>query len=97
MLQLDIQHHIFIATDASKRSRHDSGHEVSWKPEKGKGKGKGKCDFSDKDMKTKDGEPKCINYNIEGCPDAKAGQRCVRGWHLCFERGCRESHSAMNH
>ena len=68
---------------------------------KGDGKGKGKNNIKMMEGKTKslpgNGEPICFNYNLRGCPNAAAGQRCPRGWHVCAEPGCQKNHPMSDH
>ena len=69
--------------------------------QKGQGKGKGK----DSNMRALDGkcktnaagEPICFNFNLRGCPNAAAGARCPRGWHVCAEPGCQKAHPLTSH
>ena len=72
----------------------------------GKGKGRGKKQgkpnkrphpMENKARETSSGEPLCFDFNLRGCPDAKAGQKCARGWHLCAEHGCQKPHSMSEH
>ena len=74
--------------------------------DKGKGKGGGKGtprsalppSLLGKASRTANGEPICYNYNLEhGCQDAKPGERCSRGWHLCMEQGCGKAHTLKMH
>ena len=78
-------------------------------PAKGKGKGKGgkskrgrgpniprgligKC------LHTKANERLCWAFNLpQGCQDAKPGNKCARGLHLCAEPNCEQPHSLQNH
>jgi len=74
---------------------------------KGKGQGKGrngKCkkkgpkEFIGKVTQHSNGDPICYNFNLpRGCPNAKPGLRCGRGWHVCAEPGCLEPHSMQKH
>lgn len=67
---------------------------------KAQGKGGSKGNFklmADKMKNLPNGEPICFNFNIRGCPDAAAGARCNRGWHLCAEPGCQQKHAMINH
>ena len=34
------------------------------------------------------GDNICYAFNINGCQDAKPGDKCPRGWHLCCKPGC---------
>ena len=69
---------------------------------KGQGKGKGKESFNfraldGKCKTTSAGEPICFNFNLRGCPNAAAGARCPRGWHVCAEPGCQKAHPMSSH
>lgn len=76
---------------------------------KGKGKGKGgktkrgrgpniPRGLIGKSLQTKSGERLCWSYNLpQGCQEAKPGDKCSRGRHLCAEPGCEQSHSLQNH
>ena len=72
---------------------------------KGKNKDKGKLAnggarigaMEGKARTTAAGEPLCFNFNIKGCPKAKPGERCDRGWHLCAEIGCQKPHPMREH
>ena len=77
---------------------------------KGKDRGKGKGGGKDtpksalppslfgKASRTANGEPICYNYNLEhGCKEAKPGERCSRGWHVCMEPGCGKAHTLKMH
>ena len=76
------------------------------KRHKGDGKGGGKGDgkgprngqlMAGKSTTTSSGEPICFNYNLRGCPNAAAGAKCHRGWHLCAEPGCQKAHPMSEH
>ena len=44
------------------------------------------------------GERLCWAFNMEGgCPEAKPGEACSRGLHLCCEPGCLKPHSLLDH
>ena len=46
----------------------------------------------------KSGQPICCDLNLtHGCQQAKPGQRCVTGLHICCERGCGKGHSLAEH
>ena len=66
-----------------------------------KGAGKGKSNFQLLEGKLKmtaANEPICFNFNLRGCPNAKPGERCPRGWHVCAEPGCGKAHAlTANH
>ncbi len=35
----------------------------------------------------------CFPFNLkDGCKDARPGEKCNRGWHLCPKRGCQLPH-----
>ena len=67
---------------------------------KGKGKGKPKggrtpTDIGDFSATTNDGRRICFGYNRSGgCPLAKSGAECSRGWHICAR--CHGVHGAPN-
>ena len=42
---------------------------------------------------TKDGEPICYSFNLDGCSLAEAGKKCTKGWHVCMKKGCGKPHS----
>jgi len=75
--------------------------------QKGKGKGKrGKRgrgpnvpkQLINKTLQTAEGERLCWPFNLEqGCRDAKPGDKCPRGLHLCSEPGCLKPHSMQSH
>ena len=71
-----------------------------WQPSKGSGKGQGKGKDKDTFLPVPfpqigknttvhsgehSGEPICFSFALGCCPDAKAGQRCPKGWHACPE------------
>ena len=73
---------------------------------KGKGKGKNKRGrgpniprgLIGKALQTKAGERLCWSFNLgQGCKEAKAGEKCPRGLHLCAEPGCEQAHSLQQH
>ena len=78
---------------------------------KGKGKGKTKTGptrkerrtvgpqaLQGKQLRTAGEEPLCFNFNLpHGCSNARSGQRCAKGWHLCAEPGCQACHSMQQH
>ena len=78
-------------------------------PSKGKGKGKnnkGKRGrgpniprgLIGKSLQTKSGDRLCWAFNLpQGCQEAKAGEKCPRGVHLCSEPNCEQPHSMQNH
>ena len=41
-----------------------------------------------------DGTPICFAFNLDGCNQAKPGQRCPRGMHVCTKIGCQGNHAA---
>jgi len=48
--------------------------------------------------RTAAGEPICYDYNLEhGCSQAKPGERCSKGWHVCMEPGCGKAHTLKMH
>ena len=50
-----------------------------------------------KNAKAPDGQPLCFDYNLGGCKEAKNGERCRVGMHLCAEPGCAKAHSSKEH
>ena len=75
----------------------------------GGGGGKGKGDIVSgrttlpqsligKTSRTASGDPICFDYNLEhGCSNAKPGERCPKGFHVCMEPGCGKSHTLKMH
>ncbi len=64
----------------------------------GKGKGNVPRELLGKTTVTSDGVPICFNYNLNGCSDARPGERCRRGLHVCAEPGCQSrSHGLRGH
>ena len=72
------------------------------------GRGKGKFDrnrnrpqaMEGKARSTANGDPICFAYNLQGCNQAKPGERCPRGWHLCADPRCQttpQPHSMSSH
>ena len=75
---------------------------------KGKGKGKGgkrgkgapvmPQELVGKDSRTAGGRPICFAYNTrQGCGNAKPGEACAKGLHVCCEPGCYEAHPVHQH
>ena len=64
---------------------------------KGKGKNKGAIQPPQGCVnRTADGKNICYAYNMSaGCPYAKTGKRCNRGYHLCGREGCHGKHSMI--
>ena len=65
---------------------------------KGKGKAKGAAIQPPPGCvnRTSDGKNICYAYNNSaGCPYAKSGKRCNRGYHLCGREGCHGKHSIL--
>lgn len=46
---------------------------------------------------TADNEPICFSFNLNGCHDARPGERCPKGWHVCTRPGCGAPHSQRSH
>ena len=44
-----------------------------------------------------DGTSRCFAFKLHGCKDAKAGQKCFEGWHVCMRLGCGKPHSQRDH
>lgn len=49
--------------------------------------------------RTADGKPICFGFNGKGCSSkkCKVGQRCARGMHVCWIKGCGGLHAAADH
>lgn len=90
-----------------KRSRSPPRNTAADQNQKGKGKGKrGKRgrgpnvpkQLINKTLQTPEGERLCWPFNLEqGCRDAKPGEKCPRGLHVCSEPGCLKPHSMQSH
>jgi hypothetical protein len=92
----------------SKKGNGKPGAKGSGKPRGGGGKG-GKDstigrgtslpqNLVGKASRTEAGEPICYDYNLEhGCSNAKPGERCSKGWHVCMEPGCGKAHTLKMH
>lgn len=43
--------------------------------------------------RTDSNEPRCLNFNLNGCTDVAPGARCTKGWHECMHapwvQGCK--------
>ena len=93
--------------DDSKRHKGDTS--TGKGPKAGKSKGKGlkgskgaKVERSGQmpkaliglNNKTKDGEPLCYGFNLNGCQGADTGKKCTKGWHVCAK--CLGAHSFNN-
>jgi len=76
-----------------KRLRNSDGSDK----EGGKSKGRGNSGMDGKNKTHSNGEPLCYNFNLRGCPNAKPGEKCGRGWHVCAEPGCGKNHSMRKH
>ena len=64
-----------------------------WKPPKGMPQ-----ELTSKQSSTKAGKRICWAFNLEcGCDQAKPGEECPRGLHVCMEPGCQKNHSLVNH
>ena len=68
------------------------------------GKGKGKKggvqtppELRGLEARGPDGENRCYNFNMGGCTQAKPGQRCPRGMHVCMRPGCGKPHGQRDH
>ena len=46
---------------------------------------------------TENGDHICFGYNLGQCRDAKPGERCKRGLHVCSKQNCKEEHAAYEH
>ena len=73
------------------------------KMDKGKGKGGPKLPQALQGIgavaRDEEEEPICFGYNIrgQGCANAKAGERCNRGMHVCCKKGCFKNHPVFEH
>ena len=97
------------AAPANKRARSRTPPKSTATPAKGKGKGKGGKSkrgrgpniprgLIGKALQTKSGDRLCWAFNLpQGCTDAKPGDKCQKGYHLCAEPGCEQAHSLQNH
>ena len=43
------------------------------------------------------GRRRCFAYNLDGRDQAKPGEECAKGWHLCAKRNCDEPHPQHAH
>lgn len=82
--------------------QNSAGSGSAGKSKKAKGTGKGKdkskgLTMNDKNKTHSNGEPLCFNFNLRGCPNAKAGAKCKNGWHVCAEPGCGKPHALREH
>ena len=63
---------------------------------KTKGSGKSKGPPEGTVARTADGKNICFAFNSPvGCPYAKVGKRCMKGFHLCGRAGCHAKHPAF--
>ena len=93
-----------VAQALKKRGGGGGGDRGGNKGEDGKIKGKGKGsktprpkELFDMDITTKDGEPICFGFNLDGCDKATPGERCHKGFHVCARKGCQKAHSQRDH
>ena len=83
-----------------KREGEKGGRErpASAKKDKGKGKGKNSSDFRMPrpligcSHMTDEDEPICFNFNLDGCTNARAGEKCPKGKHVCCKPNCYKPH-----
>ena len=107
-----LEHQLKNAQDQlrnTKRKFEGAGSGQQWSRSKGGGKASGKRDragsrappeMHGKATRTKDNEPICFAYNIQGCSLAQPGQRCPKGWHVCAAPQCQSApmpHSMASH
>lgn len=93
------------SSSASKRERSATPEKRGVKAKaKAKAKGKSKptreYDASKTSNRTADGKPICFGFNgPKGCnsKNCKVGQRCARGMHVCWIKGCGGLHCAAEH
>lgn len=79
------------------------GKPAKGKSKGGKGKGSGKAsqkgpfDASTEVGRMTDGSPICFAFNTGGCNLCAPGERCVKGFHVCWKIGCARPHSSHQH
>lgn len=81
---------------SSSRQERDKG--------KGRGRGKGKQsaprmpkELLGLDFAMANGDPICFAFNLDGCPSARPGERCDKGYHVCMKPRCHKPHSQRKH
>ena len=62
-----------------------------------KGRSKGPFDPSTEVGRTVDGAPICFAFNTGGCTECSPGERCSKGFHVCWKIGCGQAHSSHSH
>lgn len=62
-----------------------------------KGKSKGPFDSRTEVGRTVDGSPICFGYNTAGCTGCGPGERCTKGFHVCWKIGCGQAHPSSQH
>ena len=62
-----------------------------------KGRSKGPFDPSTEVGRTVDGAPICFAFNTGGCTECSPGERCSKGFHVCWKIGCGQSSSSHSH
>jgi len=70
------------------------GGKGDFKGKSGKGKNNGNRMPEGCSGYSKAGERVCIAFNSSGCQEAKPGQKCSKGLHICAKKSCGGSHSA---
>ena len=51
-----------------------------------------------KSLQTQSGERICWPFKMEsGCSEARPGEKCSRGLHVCCEPNCQKPHSLLHH
>ena len=38
------------------------------------------------------GEPICFGFNKGNCDKVRPGEKCDKGWHVCWKPGCERNH-----
>lgn len=86
------------------RSSSSKGSQQTRTPQQPKGRGKTKTRLIRMPARliglnpvTANGEPKCFDFNLDGCTLCKPGEKCVKGWHLCMQFNCDQPHSQADH
>jgi hypothetical protein len=90
--------------DRNRKANESSRSNSSGKGSKGgkggkatKGRAKGPFDPSSEVGRTVDGAPICFAYNTGGCTECAPGERCSKGFHVCWKIGCGKAHSSHSH
>ena len=91
----------------SNRQRNASDGRAKKPKSKAKGQSKGRGKSSSKGPapfnpatetgRTADGFAICYAYNTNGCSLAAPGERCIKGFHVCWKIGCGRAHASNSH